>query len=178
MADTPWTLIATAPTDGRDVLVGFAPGGRQLVARYNPEQGGWTADDQQLVSPTPTHWQPLGDPPPAEAPAPAPEPPAPDAPVVTSLDPTTAALGAPSFTLHVYGTGFTPDAVILWNGSAEPTTVVSETEVTTGVAMETAEVAMAIPVGVQNAGGPPSNTLTFLLTDLVLPVPHRGRPRR
>jgi hypothetical protein len=51
--------------------------------------------------------------------------------------------------------------VILWNGSPEATTVVSDTELTTEVNMATAEVAMAIPVAVQTLSGQVSNTLTF-----------------
>ena len=67
---------------------------------------------------------------------------APAPPVVTALEPDTAVLGTPSFTIHVHGTGFTAASVIVWNGSDELTTVVSATEVTTGVNMATASVAM------------------------------------
>jgi hypothetical protein len=81
--------------------------------------------------------------------------------VLTSLVPPSAKLGDPSFTLHVHGTGFRPDSVILWNGGQEPTTYVSPTELTTGVNMATAEVALAIPVAVVNLPGVASNELTF-----------------
>ena len=90
--------------------------------------------------------------------------PATDAPTLTSLTPSTAQIGAPSFTLHVIGTGFRADSVILWNGSAEPTTYVSPTEITTLVNMTTATTPAAIPVAVQTAGGLVSNVLTFTLT--------------
>jgi hypothetical protein len=86
------------------------------------------------------------------------------APVVTALVPDSAVLGSPSFTLHVHGTGFAPDAVIVWNGSDEPTTVVSATEVTTGVDMTTAAVAVAIPVAVRN-GDVVSDALPFTFTE-------------
>jgi hypothetical protein len=56
-------------------------------------------------------------------------------PVLTALVPDTVAIGEPSFTLHVHGTGFALDAVIVFNGFDEPTTVVSTTEVTTVVNM-------------------------------------------
>ena len=82
-------------------------------------------------------------------------------PVLSALVPASARLGDPNFTLHVQGSGFRTGAVILWNGLPEPTTVVSATEVTTGVNMATAEVVMAIPVVVQIASGDVSNTLTF-----------------
>lgn len=74
-------------------------------------------------------------------------------PALTALVPNTAQLGTPSFTLHVMGAGFDATTVILWNGAPEPTTLVSPTEVTTGVNMETASVAVTLPVSVQGAGG-------------------------
>lgn len=83
-------------------------------------------------------------------------------PVLTSLVPPSAKIGDPSFTLHVHGSGFRPDSVILWNGSPEPTVMVSPTEVTTTVNMATATTAMAIPVAVRGPlGGQVSNSLTF-----------------
>jgi hypothetical protein len=154
-----WQLIDTAPPDTQDILAAFAPGGRQLVVHRTVEGGGFVAGDQQPV--TPTHWQPLPSPPAA-----APAPPLPAAPpVLTSLDPATAALGDPDVTLHVYGTGFAADAVIHWNEVPLPTAVVSATEVTTTISPGTAQVAMAIPVLVQHGDGPPSNALTFTLTE-------------
>lgn len=78
-----------------------------------------------------------------------------------ALLPASAALGAPSFTLHVMGTGFTATDVIMWNGAPEPTTFVSDTEVTTGVNMDTAINTGEIPVRVDTAGGAQSNSLVF-----------------
>lgn len=82
-------------------------------------------------------------------------------PVVTTLVPDTAVIGTPSFTLHVHGTGFTVDSIIVFNGFDEPTTVVSTTEVTTGVnmLMWTAP-SLPLPVTVRN-GVVVSNVLTF-----------------
>jgi hypothetical protein len=154
MAD--WQSLDTAPTDAQDVLVIIMPGGRQLVARYSRDHQHWIAADERVVAPT--HWQPLPEPP-ADAGSGPP-------PVLTALDPVTAALGDPSFTLHVTGEGFVPNAIILWNGGAEPTTVVSPTEVTTEVNMATASVAAAIPIQVRNGEGGLSNTLTFALTEV------------
>jgi hypothetical protein len=70
-------------------------------------------------------------------------------PAVASLVPASAKLGDPNFTLRVLGTKFSAQSVILWNGSPEPTTFVSATEVTTAVNMATAQVAMPIPVKVR-----------------------------
>jgi hypothetical protein len=83
--------------------------------------------------------------------------------VLDALEPATAVLGSPDFTLHVRGSGFAADAVILWNGSPEPTTVVSPTELTTGVNMATAVAAVTIPVTVTQ-GGVVSNALDFTFT--------------
>lgn len=85
-------------------------------------------------------------------------------PGVDALVPATAALGDPSFTLHVQGSGFKPTSQILWNGSPEPTVFVSEFELTTGVNMDTAHHAVDIPVAVLN-GNVASNPLTFELTE-------------
>lgn len=156
-----WDLIATAPDtakDGHDVLAAVMPGGRQLVVHWNATAGGgrgaWVADDP-LRPVYPTHYQELPAPPEDAG-----------SPILTSLVPDTAILGEPAFTLHVHGSGFGPDAVIQWNGAPEPTTVVSPTEVTTGVDMTTAQVSMAIPVAVQNGPtGALSNTLNFSLVD-------------
>jgi hypothetical protein len=83
---------------------------------------------------------------------------------VTALVPATAVLGSPSFTIHVQGAGFGPDAVIVWNGSAEPTTVVSPTEVTTEVNMDSAQYPVTIPVAV-SSWGHVSNAVDFTFTE-------------
>lgn len=81
---------------------------------------------------------------------------------LTALEPASAVLGDPSFTLRVLGTGFTPDSTIVWNGADEPTTYVTATELQTDVNMATAEVAMPIPVEVRS-GTQTSSTLMFSL---------------
>jgi hypothetical protein len=88
-----------------------------------------------------------------------------DPPEIEALEPPTAAIGQPSFTLHVRGKGFTPESVIFWNDGAEPTTFVSDTELTTGVNMETAQFPIPIPIVVKNADGTLSNEAIFTLTE-------------
>lgn len=85
-------------------------------------------------------------------------------PVASTLVPATAAIGAANFTLHVNGTGFRTGMQILWNGSPEPTTFVSDTELTTLVDMTTAVVPLLIPVKVRTLAGQESNELTFTIT--------------
>jgi hypothetical protein len=108
------------------------------------------------------------DPDPLPAMAAEPEPPA-EAPVLTAVEPNTAVIGEPSFTLSVKGTGFSEGSVIVFNGYDEPTTVVSPTEVTTGVNMDVWQGAsLPLPVTVRNLDGQVSNELTFTFT--VAPV--------
>jgi len=83
------------------------------------------------------------------------------APVLTALTPASVKLGEPDFTLHVEGTGFVEGDTILWNGAPEPTTFVSDAELTTGVNMATAINAVTCAVAVRNLVGHVSNELTF-----------------
>jgi len=87
-------------------------------------------------------------------------------PVIESITPESAALGDPSFTLHVNGSGFEEGSAIIWNGSPEPTIVVSPTELTTQVDMSTAVVATTVPVMVQDANGALSNSVPFVINPL------------
>lgn len=84
--------------------------------------------------------------------------------VLTSLTPSSAALGSPSFTLHVVGTGFDSASKIYFNGGEETTTFVSATELTTGVDMSTAGAAVEVPVVVEGGNGAASNELKFTFT--------------
>jgi hypothetical protein len=84
----------------------------------------------------------------------------------TSLQPDTAEIGDADFVLHVIGTGFLPGAVIVFAGQDEPTTRVSNTELTTGMNMTVWLGAdPAIPCVVRNPNGAVSETLLFAFTD-------------
>jgi len=86
-------------------------------------------------------------------------------PVVSSLTPATAVIGAANFTLSVKGTGFTPGSKIVFNGFEEPTTFVSATELTTGVNMAVWTAPSApLPVAVRALDGEMSNAMTFTFT--------------
>lgn len=91
--------------------------------------------------------------------------PIPVPPVVTALEPDTAVLGSPSFTLHVLGTGFVAGSVIVFAGQDEPTTVVDATVVTTGVNMAVWVGPDALPVFVRNPDGAASDPRTFTFTE-------------
>jgi hypothetical protein len=85
---------------------------------------------------------------------------------VTLLQPTSAAIGDPSFMLRVIGSGFAETSVIVFADQEEPTTFVSENELTTGVDMSVwLGPDPAIPVLVRTAGAEDSNTVTFAFTE-------------
>jgi hypothetical protein len=92
----------------------------------------------------------------------------PDHPVVTSLEPNTAVAGsAPDITMVVNGTGFDKTSVITFNGLDEPTTLISPTQVSTGVKPSLFVVPATCPVAVRN-GRRTSNQMPFTFTG---PVP-------
>lgn len=85
------------------------------------------------------------------------------APVLSSLDPNTAALDSADVTMHVHGTGFTASSVIHFATNDEPTVFVSDTEVTTVVKPSLGWGEVAVPVTVKN-GTQSSNALDFTFT--------------
>jgi len=82
-------------------------------------------------------------------------------PVLTSLNPNTATIGDPYFDIHVMGEGFTPESKIIFNNFEEPTTFVSENELTTGINMPLWLAPAVVPVFVSNADGSVSESLNF-----------------
>ncbi|KPK03103.1 MAG: hypothetical protein AMS20_11500, partial [Gemmatimonas sp. SG8_28] len=56
------------------------------------------------------------------------------APVLQAIAPTTGVVGGPEFVLTATGSGFQQNSNVLWNGSALPTTYVSQTTLTATVA--------------------------------------------
>jgi hypothetical protein len=94
-------------------------------------------------------------------------------PTVTSIVPASTVAGGPGFTLAISGTGFTPTAVVRWNGADRPTTFVSATQLRASIAAAdlqapaTAQVTVFVPGGGTSAiatltilsSGPPSPAL-------------------
>lgn len=94
---------------------------------------------------------------------PSPEPDV--APVLTSLDPNTVALGGEMITMHCYGSGFTPQSVIMFAGQPEPIQFISESDITTGVTPTLGwGTNTPLPVSVRN-GDQESNSLDFTFTE-------------
>lgn len=91
------------------------------------------------------------------------DPDAGEAPVLTALEPATAAITAPEFPGHVRGTGFTAESVIVWNGADEPTTFVDATDLWTTVVPSAVSAPTVLDVAVRN-GSQTSNVLQFTWT--------------
>ena len=85
-------------------------------------------------------------------------------PSITSLSPSSAAIGDPSFDLHILGKNFDSSSVIVFASHDEPTTLVSDTEVTTGIDMSLWLGPDSIPVMVRSGAGFNSNIEHFTFT--------------
>jgi hypothetical protein len=107
--------------------------------------------------------------PPEPEPGPDPEPGS--EPTLTSLDPNTAVLGDPDLTLRCIGTNFTETSVIHFADHDEPTTFVSDTEVTTGVKPSLGWGAVSVPVTIRQ-GSFETGPLDFTFTEA---APEAGR---
>jgi hypothetical protein len=81
---------------------------------------------------------------------------------LASLSPNTVVSGSPDFVLSCIGTGFTPNTVMKFGDYDEPTTFVSETEVTT-IVKPSLFAPAAVPVLVRN-GDVLSEPLDFTFT--------------
>jgi hypothetical protein len=75
-------------------------------------------------------------------------------PVLSGLAPNNANSGGVAFTFEVDGTNFAANAVINFNGTAQTTTVVSATKLTTMIAATAIANAGTVPVTVTNPGQP------------------------
>jgi hypothetical protein len=84
-------------------------------------------------------------------------------PAIASLSPDTVALGAADFDVHVLGSGFGLDSVIVFNGHDEPTTITDDGDVSTGVDMSVWQTPATVPVQVRS-GGNLSNEKMFTFT--------------
>ena len=93
-------------------------------------------------------------------------------PTLTSLEPNTAALSDPDFTIRCLGDGFDETSKIIWMGAEEPTALVSPTEVTTLVGRRWLSSPTTIDVLIRNLVDlvpEDSETLVFTWTAAVAP---------
>ena len=75
------------------------------------------------------------------------------APAISSLSPTSTAMGGAAFTLTVNGSGFASGAAVYFHGNSRTTTFVSSTQVTAAITAADIATAQTIPVFVKNPGG-------------------------
>jgi hypothetical protein len=94
-----------------------------------------------------------------------PETPVMEPPVITSLEPNTVIMGGRDLIMRVLGREFTEESVIVFNGGDEPTTFVSENEVSTGVKPSLVSAAIVVPVLIRNADGQESEPFDFTFTE-------------
>jgi hypothetical protein len=90
--------------------------------------------------------------------------PPPPAATLTGLSPSSAAAGAPGFTLTVNGTGFVSGASVRWNGAARATTFVNSAQLTAAIPASDIAAAGTAQVTVVNPGAVASNALPFTVT--------------
>jgi trimeric autotransporter adhesin len=94
--------------------------------------------------------------------------------VLTFVSPSTATVGSQGFTITANGSGFITGAVILWNGTALTTTLVSASQLTAPVPASdlatagTAKVSVQIPGSAQSATQNVNNTTTTEISNVVL----------
>jgi IPT/TIG domain len=95
-------------------------------------------------------------------------------PAITGLTPNTAVAGdATDITMVVAGSNFGPSSTIYFNGLPEPTTFVSDTEVSTGVKPSLFVEPATCPVDVRNPDGGKSEPLDFTFTETVTRSSHK-----
>ncbi|HLJ23324.1 MAG TPA: hypothetical protein VKT71_04395, partial [Candidatus Acidoferrales bacterium] len=93
--------------------------------------------------------------------------------VLTFVSPSSATVGSQGVTITANGSGFITGAVILWNGTALTTTLVSSTQLTAPVPASdlatagTAQVSVQIPGSAQSATQNVNNTTTTEISNIV-----------
>ena len=87
------------------------------------------------------------------------------APLLTSLDPSSAIGGGPALALSVHGDDFEDGAVVRWNGDSRPTTFISGQELLAEVSATDLETRRPVWITVRNANGGVSNALMFTVYD-------------
>jgi hypothetical protein len=97
---------------------------------------------------------------------PEPEPPDPALkPVLNSINPSSANLGDPDLTMHANGSKFVDGSVIVFNGGDEPTTFISDNQLSTIVRPSTATTPGSYGVNIRNPDGQYADlekTFTFI----------------
>lgn len=77
---------------------------------------------------------------------------------LNEVSPTSVVVGGPAFTLTTLGTGFTTSSTVLWNGSARPTTFISQSELLAQVSTADIAAVGTASVAVQDSTSPVGTT--------------------
>jgi trimeric autotransporter adhesin len=85
-------------------------------------------------------------------------------PTISSITPSTIAAGSAAFTLTVNGTNFISGTQILWDGAAQPTTVVSSTQLTAQIPAALVASAGVVTIRVMKPDTTTSSTTTLMIT--------------
>lgn len=134
-----------------------AAGGRHAIAVYTPPPGGGLSDTALLVLVAVPEFSDTAP-----------------APVVSWLVPAMAARGGPAARVAVYGSGFTPRSVALWNGEPRPTTLMKDWKLY--ISLSAADLAAAGPAAVSvRTAEPGGGTAAAHPFAVVSEAP--GRPR-
>jgi hypothetical protein len=89
-------------------------------------------------------------------------------PTLTALNPTSATLGGPAFTLTANGTNFVSGSTMFWNGTVLTTAFVSAAQLTASVPASLIASSGSSSITVMNPGGAMSNSLTFTIVALTI----------
>jgi IPT/TIG domain len=95
----------------------------------------------------------------------APPEPSQTTPHINFIDPDEVVLGGENVTMHVRGSNFTEESVIVFAGNDEPIVFIDETDITTIVTASLPWGAVTVQVQVRNANGEVSNEAPFTFTD-------------
>lgn len=117
----------------------------------------------------------INEPPGSDVGGEAATPPAADPPVIEALDPDEVEIGSADTILHVHGTGFTAESIIHFAGQDEPTTMVSETELTTGLKPSLWADGVVVQCSVKN-GAVTSEEVEFEFLDPISRTSKRTKP--
>jgi hypothetical protein len=148
-ANRPTTFVSSTQLTATIPAADIAATGTASVTVFNPAPGGGTSN---AVSFTILASNPL--------------------PAITGLNPSSATVGSPAFTLAVTGTNFVNGSVVRWNGANRPTTFISSTQVTAAIPASDIMTAGTASVTVFNPapGGGTSNAAPFTILQ-ANPVP-------
>lgn len=146
-ANRPTSYVSATQLDAEISAADISTSGTVSVTVVNPAPGGGTSPSQTFTITVPSDQNPL--------------------PVLESLSQSSWPTGGGSLVLAAYGSGFTPQSVVHWNGSQRATTFVSASELRASIPSSDVLVPgpASISVTTPSPGGGASVPLTLLVQD-------------